>query len=220
VTSLLPFWTRWKRNPVFELWRKRLVRWLLAVEFLLNLITCSLLLLVDEPFTGLRREQNSTTAGWTGKIVLLCFATILILLQCALNLACSLRLIHKISGGSFRDVLDERGRVVSRVPREDVTLSFLLSSYLSAVLLFACVYFFLFAFAPSHEFSVDRQAGKDQVHAVWFAMIYFSMTAMTGVGFGDFFARGVLSRLVCMAEMLLSIGYTSIFIGLGMWVMC
>ena len=46
------------------------------------------------------------------------------------------------------------------------------------------------------------------------------MTAMTGTGFGDIFARGVLSRLVASVEMLVSILYTCVIMGMGMLYLC
>jgi hypothetical protein len=83
--------------------------------------------------------------------------------------------------------------VIARIPKEGVTASFLTQSYMSTVLVFASIYFFLFAFSPSHEFSRAKDFDL-QVVDVWFTFMYFSVTVMTGCGFGDLYARGVISR--------------------------
>lgn len=211
------FWARWKRSPRFEACRKWVINNLLLVEFVLQLLSSSALLILSHPFTGLHLSEGSVE--YAEKISVLVVASGVLALQLGLNLMISFRLLNKIAGGSFTEVMDEQGRIIARIPKQGVTASFLIQSYVSTILLFSSIYFFLFAFEPSHEFSLGKSLDLS-VPEIWFTFIYYSTTTMTGTGFGDIFARGVLSRLVALVQMMISIVYCSIIIGLGMFVLC
>jgi hypothetical protein len=185
------FWRRLKRSPRFERLRRFVVAHLLAIELAMQMLSASLMYLVRDPFSGLDRSDG---ANYRAKIVVLSFASLLLVLQVSLALMTSLRLLNKISGGSFTEVVDAQGRVVARVAKEGISASFLAQAYVSTILMYASVYLFLFAFMPTHEFSRTKD-DRPWVSDIWFTMIYFSTTVMTGTGFGDFYARGVLSRL-------------------------
>lgn len=184
-------WRRLKSNPQFERARRWVIEYLLGIELLLQMVSSSLMFTLTDPFTGL---ADATGSNLVGKVVVLVFASLLLVLQLALNGGVSLRLMNKIAGSSFTEVSNERGEVIARIPKEGVTASFLTQSYMSTVLVFASIYFFLFAFSPSHEFSRARSFDLTVVD-VWFTFMYFSVTVMTGCGFGDLYARGVLSRM-------------------------
>jgi hypothetical protein len=189
--SQFTFWRTLKSKPWFERLRKGVITNLLLLELILQMLSASLMFTLNEPFKGLAEKEG---ADYRATIVVLVIASLLLLAQLALNAGISLRLMNKISRGSFTDVLDERGDVVARIPKEGVTASFLTQCYMSAILVFASIYFFLFAFTPTHEFSRAAEFSLDVVE-VWFTFIYFSCVVMTGTGFGDMYARGLLSRL-------------------------
>ena len=211
------FWVRWKRSPRFEAFRRWVIENLLLVEFVLQLLSSSALLISSHPFTGLHMSEGSVE--YAEKLSILVIASGVLVLQLGLNLMISVRLLNKIAGGSFTEVMDEQGQIVARIPKERVSASFLIQSYVSTILMFSSIYFFLFAFEPSHEFSLGKSLDLS-VPEIWCTFIYFSTTTMTGTGFGDIFARGVLSRLVALVQMMISIVYCSIIIGLGMFVLC
>lgn len=225
IMARFRFWRRLKRHPKFEKARKIVIDFLFIFELLLQILSSSLMFVLDRPFTGLQSSESDYGA----KIGVLVLASFLLFIQLGLNASVSIRLLNKITGGSFKEVLNERGEVVERIAKEGVTSSFLAQSYVSTVLVYSSLYFFLFAFTSTHEFSIAKELDTSVIE-MWFTHIYFSCVVMTGTGsqnktkhtgrsdhlrkhidshastvvflchicvyrFGDVYARGVMSRL-------------------------
>ena len=53
------------------------------------------------------------------------------------------------------------------------------------------------------------------IFSVLYIFIHFSLTVMTTTGFGDIYARGVIARMFVLVQMLVSILYNAVIIGLG-----
>jgi hypothetical protein len=186
---------QWLRSkPWFERLRAFVLRYLVLISFAYQLIYTSFLLSEPEPFLDL--WHTPAGAQRAQKAAVLAAILLLMSLQCFVLLLVSMRLVHKIT-------------------HREIALSFLVQSYLATSLLFGALYFLLFAATPSHEFS-RAKSFDDQVFDVSVTFMYFSLTVMTGTGFGDVYARGLAARLCVMLEMIISTLYNFIILGLGM----
>lgn len=116
--------------------------------------------------------------------------------------------------GLFITVMFVSFRLVKAINNRDLSTNFLIQSYIATALLFGGIYFILFAATPHHQFS--RSADFDQgIFEVLYIFIHFSLTVMSTTGFGDVYARGVAARLFVLVQMLVSILYNAVIIGLG-----
>lgn len=116
--------------------------------------------------------------------------------------------------GLFITVMFVSFRLVKAINNRDLSTNFLVQSYIATALLFGGIYFILFAATPHHQFS--RTADFDQgIFEVLYIFIHFSLTVMSTTGFGDVYARGVAARLFVLVQMLVSILYNAVIIGLG-----
>ena len=127
-------------------------------------------------------------------------------------LACQLFLVASVSL-----------KLVSRINSNDLTLTFLASSYASTTLAFSSLYLLLFVAAPSHEFSINvTELTVNESHSLEYVfqllciLIYFGFTAMSGTGFGDIYARGSIGRAFVSVQMIVSVAYGIIIFGLGL----
>ena len=105
-------------------------------------------------------------------------------------------------------------RLVRQINSTDLSATFLIQSYLSTALLFGGIYFILYAATPHHQFS-RRFDAQTSIFEVLYIFLHFSFTVMTTTGFGDIYARGVIARGFVLVEMLVSILYNAVIIGLG-----
>ena len=105
--------------------------------------------------------------------------------------------------------------LVNQVSAASVSIAFLLQSFISTALLYAGIYLSLYTATPSHQFYRTNSLNTNTLHEVIFVFIHFSCTVLTSTGFGDVYARGVISRLVVLSEMWVCILYTCVIIGLG-----
>lgn len=181
------FWRALKQRAWFERCRRFVIRRLLLIALLLQALATSLMFALDEPFTGL-------TSGDVVKVAVLVFASLLLLIQMVLNGSINIRLLNKVAHGTFTKVRDERGDIVAIVPRAGLSASFLSQSYVSTILVFGAIYFYLFAFMVNLEFSQAKVTDVG-IMEMCFRFCYFSVTVMTGTGFGDIYARGVVARM-------------------------
>jgi hypothetical protein len=129
-----------------------------------------------------------------------------------LLLACQLFLVASVSL-----------KLVSKINSNELTLTFLASSYFSTILAFASLYLLIFIASPTHEFSINvtELSNVQDSHSFNYVLqvlgvfLYFSCTAQSGTGFGDIYARGVIGRIVVSVQMLASITYGVIIVGCG-----
>jgi len=105
-------------------------------------------------------------------------------------------------------------RLVKQINSTELSANFLIQSYLSTALLFGGIYFILYAATPHHQFS-RRFDSQTSIFEVLYIFLHFSFTVMTTTGFGDIYARGVIARAFVLVEMLVSILYNAVIIGLG-----
>ena len=105
-------------------------------------------------------------------------------------------------------------RLVKQINSTDLSANFLIQSYLSTALLFGGIYFILYAATPHHQFS-RRFDSQTSIFEVLYIFLHFSFTVMTTTGFGDIYARGIIARGFVLVEMLVSILYNAVIIGLG-----
>ena len=105
-------------------------------------------------------------------------------------------------------------RLVRQINSTELSANFLIQSYLSTALLFGGIYFILYAATPHHQFS-RRFDSQTSIFEVLYIFLHFSFTVMTTTGFGDIYARGVIARAFVLVEMLVSILYNAVIIGLG-----
>eukprot|EP00052_Salpingoeca_macrocollata_P014396 m.113157 g.113157 ORF g.113157 m.113157 type:complete len:298 (+) comp19304_c0_seq3:55-948(+) len=117
-------------------------------------------------------------------------------------------------------------KLAKQVLHRTATSSFLVQSYLSTVLLFAGVYTLLFRADKSawkgimedknDEASVQSNTYIAQAFAI---MLYYSVTTMTGTGFGDIHPVSWYLYLIVTAQMLLAVVYTTTIFARGLTIL-
>jgi hypothetical protein len=181
-------------NPVFRSIRRFASHYILPTSMILQAIGVSFVWIMPNPFTPLGQLSGSEH---TEKVLFICLFGLMLLLQFTLVLSVSVRLIGHIN-------------------TNEVSISFLIQSYFSTALFYAMLYFLLYTGTPSHEFSINKNEDDSDIFQVVFLFTYFSFTAMSGTGFGDVYPRAALSRAVCTTEMIMSIFYQFVIVGLGL----
>ena len=171
--------------------KKFCIKYLVLVSLLFQTLNTALLFSIPDPFRSLKPSD----AGYTHKVVVLTFITL-------------------FQTGMFVGVMWISIRLVKKINNKDITPGFLIQSFLATALLFGGIYFVLFAATPSHQFS-HHSSFDLTVFEVLYVFVHFSFTVMTTTGFGDVYARGVVARLFVLAQMLISILYSAVIIGLG-----
>jgi len=107
-------------------------------------------------------------------------------------------------------------KLTKQLLHRTATSWFLISSYLSTVLLFAGIYSVIYRMIALSFDGVEYSDGPDiDVLIVFIRFLYFSIQTMTTVGYGDIFPALWYSSLVVSAQMLLSVTYTSIIFAQG-----
>uniref|UniRef100_A0A7S2TH13 Potassium channel domain-containing protein n=1 Tax=Lotharella oceanica TaxID=641309 RepID=A0A7S2TH13_9EUKA len=105
-------------------------------------------------------------------------------------------------------------RLVQKARSHEVSVSFLIQSFLSTATLFAGIYFTMMmmdreAFRSFHQRS-------DHVFAVAGWLFYFSITTQTTTGYGDVYPAKWFSQAVVIIQMLIAFLYNVVILGLGM----
>lgn len=193
VRAQSTLWSRLWSHATFVQLQAFCVRHMLLLSIGVQLLTLAILFSFDDPFDTRAENVGVFTAG---KIAALVFCGTLITAQFAIVLSASIQLVQTVSSNT-------------------ISVGFLCQSYVSTALLFSACYTFLFASTTNHEFSRTKDLLVDPFDVI-VTFIYFSFTVITGTGFGDIYGRGVLARLAVMCEMMISILYGFIIVGLGM----
>lgn len=181
-----------KVHPVFDKIRHFCLQHLVLVSVTFQAIITSLLFIIPDPFVAL---SPSDGAAYNVKVIII---TIMVLLQSLL----------------FAAVLFISFRLVKSINNKELSANFLIQSYIATALLFGGIYFILYAATPHHQFSRNNEFDMS-VFEVLYVFVHFSLTVMTTTGFGDIYARGVIARMFVLVEMLVSILYNAVIIGLG-----
>ena len=106
--------------------------------------------------------------------------------------------------------------------KNDVSLSFLLQSYLSVILLFSGIFFTIYLLAGENSFILNSFNNNSYNNAdstipkVLGEFIWFSFVVMSTTGFGDVVPIHTAARIFVSIEMLLSIFYMIIVLGIAM----
>lgn len=164
--------------------------YLLLISVCIQLLSLVLLSTLSDPFSIVNPRYS------TGKILVLVLCGILVLIHLFIVMNASLKLATSVQCNT-------------------ITINFLIHSYLSTCILYGLIYLFLFMSTSSHEFSHTTDLPLD-IFNVFIIYLYFSITVMTSTGFGDLYARGTIARVSVMSEMLVSVVYGFIIVGLGM----
>ena len=181
-------------HPGLDRFRKLCIRHLAIFSVVFQVLVTLLLLAVPggSPFDAL------TPADGSRYVVKMLIISVMVLLQFLL----------------FLVILLVSFRLVRGVNNADLTANFLVQSYVATALLFGGIYFILFAATPHHQFSREVDFSTS-LFSVLYIFIHFSLTVLTTTGFGDIYARGAIARMVVLVEMLVSILYNAVIIGLG-----
>ena len=176
---------------VIRLWCIRHLFWLTAIS---SVLTTLLLYAIPggDPFATLTSADGS---AYSIKIGVLSVMVLLESLLAVVVVFVSFRLVRQINS-------------------TELSAGFLIQSYLATALLFGGIYFILYAATPHHQFS-RRFDSQTSIFEVLYIFLHFSFTVMTTTGFGDIYARGVIARAFVLVEMLVSILYNAVIIGLG-----
>jgi len=110
-------------------------------------------------------------------------------------------------------------KLVKQLLHRNASGLFLVQSYLSTIMLFAGIYMLLFrinmkTFSGLPE-SADRVISMEMFD-IWVRFLYFSVTTMSTVGYGDIYPTMWYSCLVAMLQMLLNTLYTVVIFAKGM----
>jgi hypothetical protein len=167
------------------------IKYLVVVCVVCQTLNVVLLFVIPDPFRSLKPSDP----GYANKVIVLTFITF-------------------FQTGMFVGVMWVSIRLVKKINNKDITPGFLIQSFLATALLFGGIYFVLFAATPNHQFS-HHTAFDLTIFEVLYVFVHFSLTVMTTTGFGDVYARGVVARLFVLTQMLISILYSAVIIGLG-----
>ena len=109
-------------------------------------------------------------------------------------------------------------RLVRSINTSAVSLSFLLQSYLSVTLLFGGVFFTIFLFAGQGSYILRsfNDSTSTTVPKALGEFIWFSFVVMSTTGFGDVVPVNTAARIFVAMEMLISVFYLIIVLGIGM----
>ncbi|GAB5357952.1 hypothetical protein AAMO2058_000418000 [Amorphochlora amoebiformis] len=185
--SLLYRTFKWLRTyvPGLECVRKFTVRYLLIVSILVEL-TATLIFLGSSKNPFGHPEENK---------VAISVAIIIRFLELVMILLVSLRLVQK-----YRT--------------QEVSVSFLVQSFLSTAMLFAGIYLTFMLINP-RSFYVNF-AHKRHITSATVLFFYFSITTQTGTGYGDIYPNQWYSQFAVTIHLLISFFYQVVILGLGM----
>eukprot|EP00003_Mantamonas_plastica_P022820 TRINITY_DN3951_c0_g1_i3.p1 TRINITY_DN3951_c0_g1~~TRINITY_DN3951_c0_g1_i3.p1 ORF type:complete len:331 (+),score=44.17 TRINITY_DN3951_c0_g1_i3:242-1234(+) len=112
-------------------------------------------------------------------------------------------------------------KLAKQIKHRSVTTLFLARSYVSTCLLFAGIYTLIFRIDPKSftgifEHEVGERANNVPIFLLFVKFLYFSITTMTTVGYGDLIPRLWYSYLVVNIEMLVSVTYITVIFGRGL----
>jgi hypothetical protein len=168
-----------------------IIRHLLTISLAIQLVSMFLVYLVDSAYS-----QSADISADTGLFVM-------IICQ-VLHLA----LVVLVSVTLTTQVIDRT-----------VTISFLVSSYLSTVILFAGIYGLIYRITESSFTGLEAWNGGDagaNVARIFAKLLYFSITTMTTVGMGDIHPNAWYACVVVALQALMSVTYTTVIFARGM----
>lgn len=108
-------------------------------------------------------------------------------------------------------------RLVRKVKNNNVNISFLVQSYLSNIFSYAGIYMIYFLMVPkgdSFVWSLNRDSNLD-LSSILPSFFFLSMTVASTTGFGDIVPVSFLSRLLCSFQMISTLFYNVVVLGLG-----
>lgn len=183
---------KWMRTniPGLERVRRFCIKYVLGVSILFQAICMSMLFNVDASLFEVDTSSKKNLIGVLLGLTIVQFLFVFLL---------SIRLVNKVRG-------------------DGVDALFLVQSWLSTVLVFGTIYFCLYLLGGKHYFllpNIDNMPGFQSVPRVLWLFFYFSMEVQTTTCFGDIAPIHVVSRAVVILQMLESVLYTMVVLGVG-----
>ena len=108
-------------------------------------------------------------------------------------------------------------RLVLKIKTRDLSVGFLVQSFLSTLLLFFGAYLTLSLLRPESfhlPFSTQRSARGDRTK-VWLWLLYFAVAAQTGTGYGDVYPLRIEAVLLVSVHIAIAFIYAAVILGLG-----
>ena len=206
-------------SPIFTIIRKLIIKYLLIISIILQICITCLLFIIPNPFIVLTSADGNK---YINKIIIISIMVLLQLLLFIAVLFVSFRLVRNFTMEETTNNNNEEENNNNnnhnnqkKKKKNELNFLFLIQSYLATVLLFGGIYFILYVATPHHQFSRADEFNLSNIFEVLYIFIHFSLTIMTTTGFGDIYARGIIARLFVLIEMMVSILYNAVIIGLG-----
>lgn len=112
-------------------------------------------------------------------------------------------------------------RLVFKIQHRELPPLFLAQAYLAHVLFFATVYQTIYVLMGENSWTVPPiQNDTSDTASTWFdlfmSLLFFTVTCQTTIGVGDVHPNNPLSRFAVCVQLLLSVVYTVVIVGLGL----
>ena len=203
VHSNLPFSDTFnkikKKYPVLDRLRILSIKWILPLTVVIQLVLLGLLVAAYGHNGHIFSNGDSTSAG-AGQGVVNFLCLLFQFFQFILVVISSLQIIRVINA-------------------KDMSLTFLIQSYIALMTLFGGIYLTIYLFVGVNGFtfnSLGFDADNQNIFKTFGELLWFSFVVMTTIGFGDVAPIHTAARIFVFMEMLLSVFYGIVVLGIAM----
>ena len=194
------FFQRVKKSyPVLDRMRTLSIKWILPLTVVIQLVLLGLLVAAYGHNGHIFGSDDSSTAGAGQGVV---------------NFLCLLFQFFQ-----FVIVAISSVQIIRVINAKDMSLTFLVQSYIALMTLFGGIYLTIYLFVGEAGFYFNPQ-GFDQTDQSIFKtfgeLLWFSFVIMTTIGFGDVAPIHTAARIFVFMEMLLSVFYGIVVLGIAM----
>ena len=187
------------KYPVLDRMRVLAIRWILPLTVVIQLVLLGLLVAAYGHNGHIFGDDDGSSAkAGEGVVNFLCL--LFQFFQFILVLISSLQIIRVINA-------------------KDMSLTFLIQSYIALMTLFGGIYLTIYLFVGKSGFTFNSQGFdiEDQnIFKTFGELLWFSFVVMTTIGFGDVAPIHTAARIFVFTEMLLSVFYGIVVLGIAM----
>ena len=187
------------RYPVLDRMRVLAIKWILPLTVVIQLVLLGLLVAAYGHSGHIFGADDNTSAN-AGQGVVNFLCLLFQFFQFILVLISSLQIIRVINA-------------------KDMSLTFLIQSYIALMTLFGGIYLTIYLFVGKNGFTFNDlgfNIDDQNIFKTFGEMLWFSFVVMTTIGFGDVAPIHTAARIFVFLEMLLSVFYGIVVLGIAM----